>query len=85
MNKELEALDTIKRDHIILFPNRMNEDGSIYTEREFEDEFNIIETALITNKRKLDVISEILVDVSKGNYADLNDAINEIREVLEDE
>ena len=42
----------------------------------------IIENALKTNKRKLDLIGEILVDVSKGNYADLNTAIDEIREVL---
>ena len=45
----------------------------------------IIETELKTNKKKLDLIGEILVDISKGNYADLNTAIDEIREVLEHE
>lgn len=48
-------------------------------------EFSLIESTLKTQQRKLDLIGEILVDVSKGNYADLNDAINEIREVLTDE
>ena len=47
--------------------------------------FQIIETTLKNQKRKLDLIGEILVDVSKGNYSDLDDAINEIREVLENE
>ena len=32
--------------------------------------------------QSLDLISEILVDVSKGNYADVNMAIEEIREIL---
>lgn len=35
------------------------------------------------NKKKLMLIGEVLVDVSKGNYTNLNDAIKEIREVLE--
>lgn len=44
-----------------------------------------IETAFKKQQRKLNLISEVLVDVSKGTYADLNDAINEIREIIENE
>lgn len=47
-----------------------------------EDKFETIEKELKDKENKLSIISEILVDISKGNYADLNDAINEIREVL---
>lgn len=43
----------------------------------------IVETALTTNDRKLAMIDEILVDISKGNYADLNVAIDKIREVFD--
>ena len=47
-----------------------------------EDKFETIEKELKEKENKLSIISEILVDISKGNYADLNDAINEIREAL---
>ena len=72
MSEELKAIKYLKenkRRHWI------NGDRS----RECLD---IIENALKSNERKLDLITEILVDVSKGNYADINDAICEIREVL---
>ena len=68
MTKELKALNTILR--------------GTFNSAFYEEETKIIETALKTNKKKLDVIGEILVDISKGNYADLNVAIDEIREVL---
>lgn len=71
MNKALELFENIKFHISCIDPNY---DGKVA--------YECIETALITNKRKLDVIGEILVDVSKGNYADVNDAIDEIREVL---
>lgn len=81
MNRELKALETIKNIPILSTPES--------TQKIFYDkhkkELDIIENTLKNQKRKLDLISEVLVDVSKGNYADLNDAINEIREVLESE
>lgn len=80
MYKELEALNKIA--------GITNYDGGKNLKalgNSHKKEFNLIETTLKNQKRKLDLIGEILVDVSKGNYADLNDAINEIREVLESE
>ena len=47
-----------------------------------KQDLDIVFDALKANKKKLDVIGEILVDVSKGNYADLSVAIDEIRKVL---
>lgn len=81
MNKELEALEKLGNIDVIYNKNGIEGCYSIKD----TDKFEIIETALKSNKRKLDLIGEILVDISKGYYADLNDAINEIREVLEDE
>lgn len=80
MNKELKALEKIKC--IVNYDGGINQKalGNFHSK-----EFNIIESALKNQKRKLDLIGEILVDVSKGNYADLNEAINEIREVLEED
>jgi len=76
MTKELKALKDLREDaknHLTSHTHYLNK------------KLDIIETTLKTNKRKLDVIGEILVDVSKGNYANLNTAIDEIRRVLEDE
>lgn len=70
MTKELEALHLIRV--------YLDTEGEL----EMSHELNIIETALKTNKKKLDIIGEILVDISKGNYADLDEAIDDIREVL---
>lgn len=47
-----------------------------------EDKFEAIEKELRDQRKKLTIIGEILVDVSKGNYSDLKDAIKEIREAL---
>lgn len=47
-----------------------------------EDKFETIEKELRDQRKKLTIISEILVDISKGNYSDLKVAIKEIREVL---
>ena len=77
MSKELEALERIRKAHYFVdfeLDAKVSED--------YKKELDIIETALKTNKKKLDVIGEILVDVSKGNYADLSVAIDEIRKVL---
>ena len=49
-----------------------------------ENKFNDIETAFKNQQRQLDLICEVLVDVSKANYANLNVAISDIREVLDD-
>lgn len=49
-----------------------------YTDKQVD----IIEKDLKEKEIKLSLISEILVDISKGNYSDLKDAIKEIREVL---
>ncbi len=46
MSKELIDLEKIKRAHIAIFPDKRKEDGSLYTETEFEEEFNNIENAL---------------------------------------
>ena len=77
MKKALQALESIRKTIQQL-------DYGFISKEDCED-FQIIETTIKNQKRKLDLIGEILVDVSKGNYANLNDAINEIREVLEDE
>ncbi len=50
MDKVFEALDKIRRDHIIVYPLKKNRDGSIYKKTEFEKEFNIIEKALLELK-----------------------------------
>ncbi len=42
----------------------------------------VLEKELKDKENKLTIISEILVDISKGNYSDLKVAIEEIREVL---
>lgn len=47
-----------------------------------ETQVNAIEKELRDQRKKLTIISEILVDISKGNYSDLKVAIKEIREVL---
>ena len=47
------------------------------------EQFENIEKELKDQRKKLTIISEILVDISKGNYSDLKIAIEEIREVLE--
>ena len=47
------------------------------------EQFENIERELKDQRKKLTIISEILVDISKGNYSDLKVAIKEIREVLE--
>ena len=47
-----------------------------------EDKFETIEKELKDKENKLSIISEILVDISKGNYSDLKVAIKEIREAL---
>lgn len=44
--------------------------------------YETIEKELRDQRKKLTIIGEILVDISKGNYSDLKDAIKEIREVL---
>ena len=50
MYKIFAALEKIKRDHIIVYPSKKNEDGSLYKETEFEEEFNIIEQSLLELK-----------------------------------
>lgn len=70
MSKELSSLEAFQ-----LFCKELKIENSEFAKT--------IENALKTNKKKLDVIGEILVDISKGNYADLNTAIDEIREELE--
>ena len=77
MSKELEALERIKKAHYFVdfeLDAKISED--------YKEELDIIETALKNQKRKLNLIGEVLVDVSKGNYADLSVAIDEIRKVL---
>lgn len=74
MSKELEALKEAKRHiHVLITTGDWDE---------IEKQLDIVEIAIKADKKKLDIIGEILVDISKGNYADLNVAINEIREVL---
>lgn len=43
---------------------------------------NDIEKELKDQRKKLTIIGEILVDISKGNYSDLKVAIKKIREAL---
>ena len=47
------------------------------------EQFETIEEELKDQRKRLTIISEILVDISKGNYSDLKLAIKEIREVLD--
>lgn len=42
----IDALERIKRAHIIVDLNKKNEDGTIYKELEFHKEFDAIEKAL---------------------------------------
>ncbi len=84
MNKGLEALECLMNGCC----NRCTD--SICGEKNngacrYFQKYKIIETTLKTNKKKLDAIGEILVNISKGNYSDLYIATDEIREVLEDE
>ena len=81
MSKELESLYTPLQSLNNIRYNYFHDKGGSELEYFW---FNRVETALKNQKRKLDLISEVLVDVSKGNYADLNDTISKIREVLED-
>ena len=80
MNKELEA---VKEFRILVGDYEKKWDKKTYDH--FMNNVTIIETAIKNQKRKLDLIGEVLVDVSKGNYADLNIAIAEIIEVLRNE
>lgn len=79
MSRELKALDTIK-NYQVCTNYGLDEYKAIV--EVLPNCFNIVEDALKNQKRKLDLIGEVLVDVSKGNYTDLSDAIDEIREVL---
>lgn len=82
MNKELTPLEALKE----LFDIAYDKVRSGWEDKPLERKLfvlnDIIEKALKKQKRKLDLIGEVLVDASKGNYTDLNDSINEIREVL---
>lgn len=70
MNKGLEALKEY----------RSQQQGvNVYADKYLD----IIEKELKDQRKRLTIISEILVDISKGNYSDLKVAIKEIREVLE--
>ena len=74
MNKGLEALKELKQSC------KTHMGTMVYILQ--EDKFEIIEKELKDKETKLSIISEILVDISKGNYSDLKVAIEEIREVL---
>ncbi len=76
MSKELEALEKIQKRIYGEIPE---------TADIVDDDLYIIETTIKNQKRKLDLIGEVLVDVSKGNYSDLSVAIDEIREVFEND
>ena len=80
MNKEMTPLQALKKIKKARYFVDFELDAKV--SEDYKKELDIIETSLKTNKKKLDVIGEILVDVSKGNYADLSVAIDEIRKVL---
>ena len=76
MNKDLEVYKAIAA----LEMSAMCDDRM--TVEKAEKLRQTIEQELKDKENKLAIISEILVDISKGNYSDLNIAIEEIREVL---
>ena len=81
MSKGLKALEDLMTSYYEMCQDLGNNDDQ-YQRCNLTSERSIIERELKDNENKLAIISEILVDISKGNYSDLNIAIEEIREVL---
>ena len=80
MSKGLVDLDLekIKRAHITIFPDKKKEDGSLYTETEFEEEFNNIEKALKDGESFKNAYCEMLDTYNKDIIAQ-NNLIAELR------